>query len=997
MRTLLLIIVFIVSLSCHGQTTTAADPTQEKRGLAQLLNQYYFLKDSNPWLARTTLQILLEQYPNDITGLSEMGYWYLNQKQPAQALPYFVKAFSLNQTNYLLALQIAYILADSQKVDQAIAYFRIATKSPDPVIRQKSLNALNSLQPPAPVQITSGYASVPSIAKPPTLALISQNTTTTADLFNLFYFLRTTNPSQAKTVLELILKREPNNVRAHTEMGYIMLAAQYKQEALAHFLKAFSFDKKNFALALQIGFLHSEQKQIKEAIEFLQYVIKNAADQNLVQKATTALKSLQPTLPDKKSYAEIPAITSTTTLPEPTIQVTTQEQPSITKPSERSLPTAPPPQVTANQPQPTFIKPEKVEAPQAPSVRLQRYYQLKDSDPKQARRILQTIIKQEPKNRKALLEAAYWELKYGNKPEGSALLKKAYALEPSIDIAMQIGYTEYDLGNKGEAKNYFQQGLESADSTVRRNAMKALTIINQSQVQAINVQTTKAEEKYVTARSTTDLLNQYFQLKKINVNSAKEKLLQYLQEKPNDSFALTEMGYLELGLNNQESAVNYFAKAYEINSKPEIALQLGYILASLKQNDKALAYFKKASVTPDSSIRKKSLAAINVMERKKTPVSLPEPKYNQSDVLLNTFYKVKKTDKLKARCILLAILEKDPCNIKVLKELGYLALELKDNAEAYCAFKRVYKQNCDYNIASQLGYVSDALNYKREAYYYFCRASKSPDKKLSLKSNIAMTNLGGWQTRVLCDPFFADLYTSPLYYGRFELGILPVIARAGFYIGKKRRFEIYASARGTRDTKSTGSAISPNIFEDNVAIYALGARARIFDKKQLFFFVEGGRAYDLIFRNRDKWRGDFRGGFLYFDRYGKKFTYEDCLKFPLKFTGDVYLDSIYYTRYKNNWITNFRLRPGFRLLEFRSLNIDVYYKGLYIVDTNRDFFNNLVEQGPGIVLFPYNRINFALRYETVRGHYINVGTSDTNPFGPHYNNKIFLAEFYVRF
>ncbi len=1072
MRTILPILLVFLSLSLPVYSEELPLPAIT-RDANVLLDQYYFLKNKDPFLAKTTLTILLQQYPNNIRGLLEMGYWHLNYKQGKEALPFFIKAYSLNKDPQV-ALQIAYLLNGMNKNDEAIIYFQYAQKASDPTIKQKATMAINTLTAAPPATI-AGLAAIPSLS--PTLPEPSYNQkmTSTAELFTLYYYMKKINLLQAEKILVVILKQDPNNIMALTEMGYIKLAQDDKQGALSSFMSAFSKNKADFSIALQIAYILNTLGRTQEAIPYYNYAAQSP-NADIKQNAIKALTVLAPknvisTNENQQAYASIPSIAPSR---EPKTPVAVDESTALFEEYYRLKKTQPlqatillekilrlePNNTTAlaemgylkirqkksaaavtyfkklysitrdskyalqvgyllaemgdrKNAQSYFkvaytsgnkeIKKQSEQAlfnlnqtPTANKVRLQIisessdleiFYKLKKSNPTEAKKILLSYLAKNPNNIIALKEAGFLALSEDNHALANQYLTRAYKLQPSDQLALQIGYILAVLKKSQEAREYFALAARSNDAKIKNEAVKALNVLS-------GAGTPTAEPK--DTETTTTLLNQYYSIKKNNPVAAKEILLKILTIEPANITANKELAYTELGQGNFEQAVSYFKKVYETKPEDEIALQLGYILANLNKMQEAQLYFAKASNSTDRTIRKKSLAALAVL-KKQSEVTLPTPTLNSSEIVLNHFYKLKKIDKLQAKTFLIKALNLDPTNIKLLKELGYLSLELKDNCTAYLVFKKVYDLTCDFEIASQLGYVTDALGRKREAYYYFCAASKSPDAKLSLKANISMTNLAGWQTRVIPDPFFMDLYMSPLYYSRFDLGILPIITRAGIYVGKNNRAEIYGSIRGTRDTRSSGSDISPQIFEDNVAVFALGARVRIFDKVPLYFYAEGGRAYDLIYRNRDRWRGDLRGGLIYFDRYGKQGTYVDNLKFPFKFAGDIYGDSTYYTRYQNNWITNVRVRPGIRILEYRASYIDTYVKGLYIVDTNHEFFNNLVEYGPGIVLVPYNRINFDFRFETVRGSYIKVNSPSPNPYGSHYNNKIFLCELYVRF
>src|SRR6185295_4907079 len=98
---------------------------------------------------------------------------------------------------------------------------------------------------------------------------------------------------------------------------------------------------------------------------------------------------------------------------------------------------------------------------------------------------------------------------------------------------------------------------------------------------------------------------------------------------------------------------------------------------------------------------------------------------------------------------------------------------------------------------------------------------------------------------------------NPLYLSRFDDFIFNSFLRGGVALGVRGEWEIYGSLRYTDDDKSTGGT-APQILSDNAAILGVGTRYYPFAHFPISFYVEAGQGYDLVDRNRDRWRGDFR-------------------------------------------------------------------------------------------------------------------------------------------
>ena len=111
----------------------------------------------------------------------------------------------------------------------------------------------------------------------------------------------------------------------------------------------------------------------------------------------------------------------------------------------------------------------------------------------------------------------------------------------------------------------------------------------------------------------------------------------------------------------------------------------------------------------------------------------------------------------------------------------------------------------------------------------------------------------------------------------------------------------------------------------------------------------------------------------------------------------VYLDAIYYSRYQNNIIATGHLRHEKKWLINRIFRASPYLQARGSVDTNHEFFNNIVEVGAGIMLIP-NAFNFiSISLEQREGYYLPVSTRTENPYSAHYSNGIVQAMLYKRF
>ncbi len=547
-------------------------------------------------------------------------------------------------------------------------------------------------------------------------------------------------------------------------------------------------------------------------------------------------------------------------------------------------------------------------------------------------------------------------------------------------------------------------------------------------------------------RTETSLLNQYYALMKSDPESARRALELILEKNPRNIIALKELGYWYLKNGDTHHALAQFEAihAYYPDDLTTIK-QLSYIYDSLGLKESAAKlsslyeaknnmtlpkiqryaqrYFRESpslthvlqqsiddavfnvNVMPDAFNARVQALAINLPPELIMAIT-PKPSQvmpttlagtmSERDKLLNEYYRVKKFNEQAACYLITQLVEKYPNDVLILKEAGYLALKNKNNLYAYYYFCRAYALTKDPTLALQNGYILDGLRRRREAYLYFDLATKSKNTEERMKAELAKTNLRGSQTIIFSEPFYAELFYDPFYFSRFKLLVSQAIARAGVVLWEKYNLKAYLSYRRTEDNKSGTSGIISNIFEDNAAITAIGMSGTPFPSQPFLLFAEWGKAVDLVYRNRSRWRSDFRGGAVYYNEWGYGADYTLTPVMRLKFKADLYADAIYYSRYID-WIGTARFRPGIELLRYGSTSLFIYYKIFLIQDTNRDFYNNLVEYGPGIAFTPSDRYNITIRYECLNGHYLPSGGRFRNPYSMNYHNSMTQLNIYFRF
>jgi hypothetical protein len=309
----------------------------------------------------------------------------------------------------------------------------------------------------------------------------------------------------------------------------------------------------------------------------------------------------------------------------------------------------------------------------------------------------------------------------------------------------------------------------------------------------------------------------------------------------------------------------------------------------------------------------------------------------------------------------------------------------------------------DYGTALQIGYLLDRLGRKKEATSYFEKVSHSSDKTLREKGYQSLVNLRSESVQLFPLPFFADLYSAPFYYSRFNFAEIPLHLRIGVTFGEGKLFEAYSNFYIIKDTSSSGgngADVLPSIYNDNYLLLGGGARVN-FESLVPFIpfgiYGEIGGALDIVSQNRAPWRVDFRGGLEFFKDWSTGPQFANALEFKLAHIGDVYGDISYFSRYENDVIGYVKAREGVRFLQFKDTSLEAYARVFLILDSNQYFYNNLFEVGPCVALIPINKWPIRLSYEARFGFYIPFNGTTANPYGSWYVAHVAMMELYYRF
>lgn len=319
------------------------------------------------------------------------------------------------------------------------------------------------------------------------------------------------------------------------------------------------------------------------------------------------------------------------------------------------------------------------------------------------------------------------------------------------------------------------------------------------------------------------------------------------------------------------------------------------------------------------------------------------------------------------RAFMLAAAQK-PQDGALQRQIGFTALQADMQTEARRAFERALAIDPHDELArNQIAFMLDAEGKHRRARDEFKQLLNSSDPERRLRACEAYGNLRTSVDRLMPKPWFGEVYLAPEWDRQTGAGVAPVQLRVGVTPEAMPKVDLYGSARITYDTRSgAGQGIlGPQFYYDNAAIFAGGVRVRPIEGWPVILFAEAGYAYDLIYKNRNRWQPDIRGGIVVAQEWNMLPLCDQANPFAPRFIADFYADAVGFTRYENDVIAYARFRPGYRFFENADYAADIYAMGAGAIDTQNNPDNRFVEGGAGIALRAFTIVPVTLRSELV--------------------------------
>jgi Flp pilus assembly protein TadD len=453
-----------------------------------------------------------------------------------------------------------------------------------------------------------------------------------------------------------------------------------------------------------------------------------------------------------------------------------------------------------------------------------------------------------------------------------------------------------------------------------------------------------------------------------------------LKSDPRNGQARRELAYLYIRQKRWKEAITQLDRA--IDDEPNdmrLRMDLGYARQACGETDSAADEFRLVSYEPNE-FRDQARSALDGLK-----AEAPE---TRRDDLLNTGYDaLRRGDEKTAREQFELSLTADPRQTEVYKQLGYMSLaqgDLKKAAEDFESARHLSPM--DYATEMQLGYIYDSLYNWSKAEEAFTAARLSPDEKVHEAAEAALQSIRSARQRL-----YLEIDASPFTTARFDNKIAYLDAQLGFKPRVDGPVSFYLDSRYSQDTRSRNGTV-PQIYSDNAGFVGPGIRlqpkgynANLTAEYDLAFNLMRTEDYphatefdyQVVLADYHYWDARLLGplGILTLGQIR-----------PRRAFSDVNGTLGYYSRYRNNVIGDLTLREGFRIWDDGSTVLSAYWPIHILKDTNRDFYNNLVEGGFGLELQPLLKINLKLRAEVIHGVYFGITGRDPNPYGPSYND-----------
>jgi Tfp pilus assembly protein PilF len=274
----------------------------------------------------------------------------------------------------------------------------------------------------------------------------------------------------------------------------------------------------------------------------------------------------------------------------------------------------------------------------------------------------------------------------------------------------------------------------------------------------------------------------------------------------------------------------------------------------------------------------------------------------------------------------------------------------------------------DYSVMLKLGWANNILHRDAQAFHWFDLARRSPDQKIALEAAHARNNLRPSVELFRTTAWFYPLF-STRWHDQFGYAQIKTELRSPLPVKPYVSVRFVGDTRQTIGTSTVGAA--PQYLSESSFILAAGLKTDPWHGVTGWF--EAGSAMSYLTGHM---LPDYRGGISAARGTGKTLGSESPGAF-----ADTTLDAIFVSRFGNDSLVYSQSRFGYTLGP-RELRVQVYCNANATVDTQRQYWANFLETGPGVrfraAAMPAGMF---VTVNLLRGAYL---VNEGNPRGPNF-------------